>query len=165
MALDWGGEAYSRNLLSYHRLKTLLAPHAFEKTSFNLIDRVRQGASGKGRCKPRIIFYCDGCTSESKVDFVFPQDGCGSALPELVPLFDGVKGGVKSIPACKVILRAGRDWKGTMFYRTLNITTSAENASRAMPTSAYRVVCLYVSTHWQIGRMLPCGWQRQTCNH
>eukprot|EP00983_Pelagomonas_calceolata_P014861 471428-Pelagomonas_calceolata.AAC.1 len=67
-------------------------------------------ARGEGRCTPRIIFYCDGCTSESKVDFVFPQDGCGSALPELVPLFNGVKG--RSIPACKDILRAGRDWKG-----------------------------------------------------
>eukprot|EP00983_Pelagomonas_calceolata_P131841 1161814-Pelagomonas_calceolata.AAC.15 len=38
------------------------------------------------------------------------DDGCGSALPKLVPLFNVVEG--KSIPACKVILRAGRNWKG-----------------------------------------------------
>eukprot|EP00983_Pelagomonas_calceolata_P121767 1160830-Pelagomonas_calceolata.AAC.3 len=67
-------------------------------------------ASGEGRCTTRSLVPCDGCTSKFKVDLVFPQDSCCSALPELVPLFSGVKG--KSIPACKVILRAGCDWKG-----------------------------------------------------
>eukprot|EP00983_Pelagomonas_calceolata_P127362 1161395-Pelagomonas_calceolata.AAC.2 len=64
------------------------------------------------RCIPRIIFYCDGWTSEleSKVDFVLLQDCCGSTLPELAPLFNGDKD--KSIPAFKVILRAGCDRKG-----------------------------------------------------
>eukprot|EP00983_Pelagomonas_calceolata_P048017 1140883-Pelagomonas_calceolata.AAC.2 len=67
-------------------------------------------AGGEGCCAPCIVFNCDGWTSESKVDFVLPQNGCGSALPELVPFFNGGKG--KSIPACKVILRAGCDRKG-----------------------------------------------------
>eukprot|EP00983_Pelagomonas_calceolata_P031503 987787-Pelagomonas_calceolata.AAC.1 len=67
-------------------------------------------AGDEGCCAPCIISYCNGWTLKSKIDFVFLQDGCGSAMPELVPLFDGVKG--KSVAACKVILRAGRDWKG-----------------------------------------------------
>eukprot|EP00983_Pelagomonas_calceolata_P072398 1151693-Pelagomonas_calceolata.AAC.1 len=48
--------------------------------------------------------------------------------------------------------------KGTIF---LNMAESAENASHAMLTSTYRIRLLYLSTHWQIGCMLPCGLQRR----
>eukprot|EP00983_Pelagomonas_calceolata_P021412 670899-Pelagomonas_calceolata.AAC.1 len=36
---------------------------------------------------------------QDQIDPVFSQGGCGSALPELVPLLNGVKG--KSIPVSK----------------------------------------------------------------
>mmetsp|Transcript_74 Transcript_74/g.173 ORF Transcript_74/g.173 Transcript_74/m.173 type:complete len:82 (+) Transcript_74:2051-2296(+) len=44
--------------------------------------------------------------------------------------------------------------------KTLKMASSTEDVSCAVLTTAYRFFSVCVSTHWQVGCMLPCGLQR-----